>query len=196
MIRARECCDRSRQHRRHGVSALATRRSTPPSSSANSLDRKLAAAGLAITTMSRRIGARSRFRRNHSRIWRFTRVLTTAFPTLRLTVIPSFARPSPASPRCSESSRTNDRDATRTPSRETRRKSLGERRRSVRRKRWLPPVPVTWRAVTSRASKPPVWRGPWPAVVRGPSGRLVSSSERGTRGFGGGEFGSVDRFAS
>lgn len=191
MINTGDSRDRSCQRRRHGVFAWATRWSAPLSSFSSSLESRFAAEGLAITTMSRRIGARSRFRRNHSRICRFTRALTTAFPTLRLTVIPSLARPSPVASRCSESSRTNDRDATRTPSRETRRKSLGERRRSVRRKRSLPPVPVT-----SRASKPPVGSGLWPAVERGPSGRPGSSSERETRGFDGDGSGSVGRFAS
>ncbi len=181
----------STSQRRHRLSAFATRWRAPPSSASSSRIGSAAAAGRAITTMSRCIGARSRFRRNHSRIRRFTRALTTAFPTLRLTVIPSFAWPPAEASRCSETSRTNDRDATRTPSRETRRKSLGERRRSARRRRWLPPSCVTW-----RASKPPVWRGLWPAAVQGSSDHPGSSSERGTHGFDGGEFGSVGRFAS
>ncbi len=191
MICARDGRDSSRQRRCHDVSDFATRWNKFPSSSSSSFDASSAAAGLAITTRSRRIGARPRWRRNHSRTRRFTRALTTALPTLRLTVIPSLACSSPVVSRCFETSRTNDRDATRTPSRETRRKSLEERRRWVRRKRWLPPASITW-----RASKPPAWSGLWPAAGRGPNGRPGSSCERGTHGFDGGGFGSVGRFAS
>lgn len=89
-----------------------------------------AARGRAITTRSK--GPRPlRALRNHSRTWRLTRFLVTAFPTRRLTVRPRRG----CDPRLGVASNTNCRPATRRPVRPTLRKSRDSRRRSAREKR-------------------------------------------------------------
>lgn len=185
------------QHRRKGGRqrsrhrAALARAATLSRSRASSAEVELAAAGLATTTQSFPLGRFSWWVRNHSRTRRFTRLRTTDPPTRRLTVRPRRAGASASPSNRSATRRTNDRDAIRVPSRETRRKSLEDRRRSARRKRSLPPA-----TVTSTASRPPGACGPSRAAARAPSAHPGSSCGIGIHGSVGGGSGWAGTCAS
>lgn len=150
-----------------------------------------AAAGRAMMTRSFPAGQPLRCCRNHSRRRRFTRLRTTAPPTRRLTVSPRRGVPVGSPLRWSATRSTTDRDAIRVPSRAILRKSFDDRRRSLRRKRWLPPA-----AITSTASRPPDACGPLPVAGQAPCARPASSCGTGTRASAAGGSDSADRCAS
>jgi len=124
-----------------------------PSACATSCVPNVAAACRAITTRS--IPSRSSevlASRNHSRTRRFTRFLTTAFPTRRLTVSPSL--PAPPSGR-STTTTTKPGPAPRRPRRAARRNSQDRRRRCPRRRHRAPrPTATCWESRRRGASGP------------------------------------------
>jgi hypothetical protein len=120
----------------------------------NSGDRSSPAAGRALTTKSMRSRISPRVVRNHSRTARLTRFRTTAFPTLRLTLIP---RRRPLAP--SATQRIKAVDAARLPHCRTCRYSLGKRIRSARPKRPVARLTATWTASLLRGASGPLSGG-------------------------------------
>jgi len=150
----------------------------------------------AMTTMSRARSSLSSFvrfsldTRNQPLIARFKRFLTTAFPTRRLAVTPrrvGDCEPGPPG----ATNKTNAFEAYRSPRAATRLKSRDSRSRSDRLRRPVSAVIVTWKVSSLRGAY-----DPWPDGASGCCAHLRSSSVRGNRVRGGGEYDWVDTFAS
>lgn len=148
-------------HACHAPACSAAWRSCTPSSHESSL----AASERPITTRSRSLRRPARSRRNHSRIRRFRRLRTTAFPTRRLTVTPRRGE-HPAVPGWSAAAgaatTTKPRTAPRRPCRRTCWNSRERSKRSTRRK-----TPVRALMATSRVSSLLAASVPWPGAASG-----------------------------